>query len=167
MSDPAASPQSLRIAVRTASEAARRRWRSAVDPGHVGLPARKRRQPGLTSADVAELSGLSLCWYTQLEGGSVTHRCSSRAVDRVATALRLAEADRARTLAASRVDWDLDFPKVSTRVLWMARDLDDARPAKALEDAGARIVRGAGRLVDARTVEVGGERFTATRAMVI
>ena len=79
----------------------------------------------------------------------------------------LAEAGRARSLAASRVDWDLDFPKVSTRVLWMARDLDDTRPAKALEDAGAKIVRGAGRLVDARTVEVAGERITATRAVVV
>jgi len=79
----------------------------------------------------------------------------------------LAEAGRARTLAASRVDWDLDFPKVSRRVLWMARDLDDARPTKALEDAGAKIVRGSGTLVDARTVEVAGERYTARRAMVV
>ncbi|HXN78833.1 MAG TPA: FAD-dependent oxidoreductase, partial [Candidatus Dormibacteraeota bacterium] len=35
----------------------------------------------------------------------------------------LEEAGRARTLAASRVEWDVDFPKVSKRVLWMARDL--------------------------------------------
>ena len=79
----------------------------------------------------------------------------------------LAEAGRARTLAASRVDWDVDFPKVSKRVLWMARDLDDSRPAKALEATGARLVRGAGALVDARTVEVGGERYVARRAVVI
>jgi pyruvate/2-oxoglutarate dehydrogenase complex dihydrolipoamide dehydrogenase (E3) component len=31
----------------------------------------------------------------------------------------LSEADRARLLAASRVDWSVDFPKVSKRVLWM------------------------------------------------
>src|SRR5712692_11599510 len=49
----------------------------------------------------------------------------------------LAEAARARELAASRVDWDVDFPKVSKRVLWMARDLDDTRPAAALEATGA------------------------------
>ena len=79
----------------------------------------------------------------------------------------LAEAGRARTLAASRVDWDRDFPKVSKRVLWMARDLDDARPAAALEATGARLARGEGRVVDARTVEVKGDRFTARRAMVI
>jgi pyruvate/2-oxoglutarate dehydrogenase complex dihydrolipoamide dehydrogenase (E3) component len=79
----------------------------------------------------------------------------------------LAEAGRARTLAASRVDWDVDFAKVSKRVLWMARDLDDSRPAKALEDAGAKLVRGEGRLLDTRTVEVSGERFVARRAVVI
>jgi pyruvate/2-oxoglutarate dehydrogenase complex dihydrolipoamide dehydrogenase (E3) component len=79
----------------------------------------------------------------------------------------LEEAGRARTLAASRVEWDVDFPKVSTRVLWMARDLDDARPAAALEATGARLVRGAGSLVDLRTVEVGGEQLVARKAVVI
>src|SRR5579864_1397206 len=45
----------------------------------------------------------------------------------------LSEAGRARNLAASRIDWEVDFPKISKRVLWMARDLDDRRPAAALE----------------------------------
>jgi len=45
----------------------------------------------------------------------------------------LTEAERARVLAASRVEWTVDFPKVSKRVLWMARNLDDSRPAAALE----------------------------------
>ncbi|HET8946178.1 MAG TPA: NAD(P)/FAD-dependent oxidoreductase [Candidatus Polarisedimenticolia bacterium] len=79
----------------------------------------------------------------------------------------LTEADRARTLAASRVDWAVDFPKVSKRVLWMARDLDDARPAAALEKTGAKLFRGEGRLLDPRTVEVKGERLAARRAVVI
>jgi pyruvate/2-oxoglutarate dehydrogenase complex dihydrolipoamide dehydrogenase (E3) component len=79
----------------------------------------------------------------------------------------LAEAGRARQLAASRVDWDLDFPKVSKRVLWMARDLDDTRPAAALEATGAKLVRGEGKLTDLRTVEVGGEQLVARRAVVI
>jgi pyruvate/2-oxoglutarate dehydrogenase complex dihydrolipoamide dehydrogenase (E3) component len=79
----------------------------------------------------------------------------------------LEEAGRARTLAASRVDWDVDFPKVSKRVLWMARDLDDTRPAAALEATGAKLIRGVGKLVDSRTVEVGGERLIARRAVVI
>ena len=79
----------------------------------------------------------------------------------------LEEAGRARALAASRVDWDVDFPKVSKRVLWMARDLDDTRPAAALEATGAKLVRGEGKLVDLRTVEVGGEQFVARKAIVI
>ena len=79
----------------------------------------------------------------------------------------LKEADRARQLAASHVEWELDFPKISKRVLWMARDLDDTRPAAALESTGATLVRGQGKLVDHRTVEVGGERYVARRSVVI
>src|SRR4051794_41333147 len=45
----------------------------------------------------------------------------------------LAEAGRARVLAASCVDWTGDFPKVARRVRWMARDLDDSRAVAALQ----------------------------------
>ncbi|MHB8612199.1 MAG: dihydrolipoyl dehydrogenase family protein [Candidatus Dormibacteraceae bacterium] len=79
----------------------------------------------------------------------------------------LEEAGRARTLAASRVEWDIDFPKVSKRVLWMARDLDDTRPAAALEATGAKLFRGEGRLVDLRTVQVGTQTLVARKAVVI
>ncbi len=79
----------------------------------------------------------------------------------------LSEAGRARTLAASRVDWAVDFPKVSTRVRWMARDLDDTRPAAAVEATGARLFRGHGTLTDPRTVAVGAEQLVARRAVVI
>src|ERR1700694_4451581 len=79
----------------------------------------------------------------------------------------LEEAGRARTLAASRVEWDVDFPKVSKRVLWMARDLDDSRPAAALEATGAKLFRGEGMLVHLRTVHVGGEQLVARKAVVI
>ncbi|HEX6030794.1 MAG TPA: NAD(P)/FAD-dependent oxidoreductase [Tepidiformaceae bacterium] len=79
----------------------------------------------------------------------------------------LSEAGRARVLAASRVDWTVDFPKISTRVLWMARNLDDSRPAAAMEANGATLVRGEGRATDSRTVEVGGEQLVARRALVI
>jgi pyruvate/2-oxoglutarate dehydrogenase complex dihydrolipoamide dehydrogenase (E3) component len=79
----------------------------------------------------------------------------------------LKEAERARTLAASRVEWELDFAKISKRVLWMARDLDDTRPAAALQSTGATLVRGQGNLVDHRTVEVGGGSYVARRAVVV
>jgi pyruvate/2-oxoglutarate dehydrogenase complex dihydrolipoamide dehydrogenase (E3) component len=79
----------------------------------------------------------------------------------------LTEAGRARQLAASRVEWTVDFPQVSKRVLWMARDLDDSRPAAAMEATGAKIFRGEGRLSDLRTVAVGSDRLVARRAVVI
>ena len=79
----------------------------------------------------------------------------------------LEEAGRARSLAASRVEWDVDFPKVSKRVLWMARDLDDKNAAKALEATGAKLFRGAGTMVGLRTVEVGGQQLVARRAVVV
>jgi pyruvate/2-oxoglutarate dehydrogenase complex dihydrolipoamide dehydrogenase (E3) component len=79
----------------------------------------------------------------------------------------LSEADRARLLAASRVEWSVDFPKVSKRVLWMARNLDDSRPAAAMEATGARLFRGEGKLTDLRTVAVGDEQLIARRAVVI
>jgi len=79
----------------------------------------------------------------------------------------LTEAGRARVLAASRVEWTVDFPKISTRVSWMARDLDDSRAAAAMEETGAKLFRGAGTLVDQRTVEVAGEQLVARRAVVI
>ena len=79
----------------------------------------------------------------------------------------LSEAGRARVLAASRVEWAVDFPKVSKRALWMARDLDDSRPAAAMEATGARLFRGEGKLTDLRTVAIGNEQLTARRAVVI
>ncbi len=79
----------------------------------------------------------------------------------------LTEAERARVLAASRVEWTVDFPKVSKRVLWMARNLDDSRPAAAMEATGARLFRGQGKLTDLRTVAVGSEQLIARRAVVI
>lgn len=79
----------------------------------------------------------------------------------------LAEAGRARRLAASRVEWTVDFPEISGRVRRMARDLDDTNAAKALEDTGATLIRGAGKLVDFRTIEVAGGQLTARRAVVV
>jgi pyruvate/2-oxoglutarate dehydrogenase complex dihydrolipoamide dehydrogenase (E3) component len=79
----------------------------------------------------------------------------------------LSEAARARQLAASRVEWSVDFPKVSRRVLYMARDLDDTRPAAAVEATGAKLIRGEGKLTDSRSVEVSGRQLVAHRAVVV
>jgi len=113
-------------------------------------------------------SGLSLAVIErELVGGECPYWGCVPSKTLIRSAETLEEAGRARTLAASRVEWDVDFPKVSKRVLWMARDLDDTRPAAAVEATGAKLVRGAGTMVDLRTVDVGGEKYVARRAVVI
>jgi pyruvate/2-oxoglutarate dehydrogenase complex dihydrolipoamide dehydrogenase (E3) component len=123
---------------------------------------------GEAIAHALEGSGLSLAVVERdLVGGECPYWGCVPSKTFLRSGETLEEAGRARKLAASRVEWDVDFPKVSKRVLWMARDLDDARPAAALEAAGARLYRGAGTLVDLRTVEVGGEQVVARKAVVI
>src|SRR5206468_5282783 len=113
-------------------------------------------------------SGLSLAVVGRgLVGGGCPYWGCVPSKTFLRSAETIEEAGRARTLAASRVEWDVDFPKVSKRVLWMARDLDDTRPAAALEKTGARLFRGQGKLVDLRTVEVGGQELVATKAVVV
>lgn len=79
----------------------------------------------------------------------------------------LAEADRARELAASEVTYEVDYQKVYKRAFEMARGLDDTRSTEGLESTGATLIRGAGKLVSAGNVEVDGTRLTARRAVVI
>lgn len=113
-------------------------------------------------------SGLTLAVVErELVGGECPYWGCIPSKTLLRSAETLSEADRARHLAASRVEWTVDFPKVSKRVLWMARDLDDAKPAAAMEATGARLFRGEGKLTDLRTVAVGGEQVTARRAVVI
>ena len=103
----------------------------------------------------------------QLVGGECPYWGCMPSKTLLRSAETLSEAARARTLAASRVEWTVDFSKVSERVLWMARHLDDKRPAAAMEATGARLFRGEGTLTDLRTVTVGSERLIARRAVVI
>jgi pyruvate/2-oxoglutarate dehydrogenase complex dihydrolipoamide dehydrogenase (E3) component len=113
-------------------------------------------------------SGISLAVVErELVGGECPYWGCVPSKTLLRSAETIEEAGRARSLAASRVEWDVDFPKVSKRVLWMARDLDDSRPAAALQATGAKLFRGAGTLVDLRTVQVGGEQLEARRAVVI
>jgi pyruvate/2-oxoglutarate dehydrogenase complex dihydrolipoamide dehydrogenase (E3) component len=49
----------------------------------------------------------------------------------------------------------------------MARNLDDSRPAAAMEATGATLFRGEGKLTDPHTVVVGSEQLIARRAVVI
>ena len=113
-------------------------------------------------------SGLTLAVVErELVGGECPYWGCIPSKTLLRSAETLSEADRARHLAASRVECTIDFPKVSTRVLWMARNLDDSRPAAAMKATGATLFRGEGTLLDARTVDVGGEQLVARRAVVI
>jgi pyruvate/2-oxoglutarate dehydrogenase complex dihydrolipoamide dehydrogenase (E3) component len=49
----------------------------------------------------------------------------------------------------------------------MARNLEDTRPAAAMEATGAKLFRGEGTLTDQRTVKIGSEKLVARRAVVI
>jgi pyruvate/2-oxoglutarate dehydrogenase complex dihydrolipoamide dehydrogenase (E3) component len=123
---------------------------------------------GEAIADGLHGSGLSLAVVErELVGGECPYWGCVPSKTLLRSGETLEEAGRARTLAASRVEWDVDFPKVSKRVLWMARDLDDTRPAAALEATGAKLFRGEGTLVDLRTVHVGSEQLVARKAVVI
>ena len=113
-------------------------------------------------------SGLSVAVVErELVGGECAYWGCVPSKTLLRSAETLEEAGRARKLAASRVDWEVDFPKVAKRVSWMARDLDDKNAAAALEATGAKLFRGAGTMVDLRTVEVAGEQLVARRAVVI
>ena len=86
----------------------------------------------------------------------------------IRSAETLAEARRARRLAASSIEIKVDFPKAAARTAWMTRDWDDAAPAKALEDEGATVFRAHGRLAGARRVELAdGTVLSARRAVVV
>jgi pyruvate/2-oxoglutarate dehydrogenase complex dihydrolipoamide dehydrogenase (E3) component len=113
-------------------------------------------------------SGLSLAVVErELVGGECPYWGCVPSKTLLRSAETIEEAGRARTLAASRVEWDVDFSKVSKRVLWMARDLDDTNAARALEATGAKLFRGAGSMVGLRTVEVAGQELVAQRAVVV
>src|SRR4051812_33820565 len=113
-------------------------------------------------------SGLTLAVVErELVGGECPYWGCVPSKTLLRSAETLSEAGRARILAASRVEWTVDFLKVAQRVRWMARDLDDSRPAAALRATGAQLVRGEGKLIDRRTIVVGDERLVARRAVVI
>ncbi|MFF0781364.1 helix-turn-helix transcriptional regulator [Streptomyces sp. NPDC003720] len=76
--------------------------RLALQPEEVGLPPRtSRRTPGLRREDVADLAGISSCWYSQLEQARDI-RVSDHVLNSLAGALRLngEEHDYLLTLAS-------------------------------------------------------------------
>src|SRR5690242_10397819 len=77
---------------------------------------------GESLAGGLEGSGLSLAVVErELVGGECPYWGCIPSKTLLRSGETLTEAARARVLAASRVEWDVDFPKISERVLWMAR----------------------------------------------
>jgi transcriptional regulator with XRE-family HTH domain len=69
--------------------------RARLTPDHAGLPhySRNRRVPGLRRSEVADLAGVSVEYYAQLERGNL-NGVSESVLDAVARALQLDEAER-------------------------------------------------------------------------
>jgi transcriptional regulator with XRE-family HTH domain len=78
--------------------------RAKVTPEHVGLrviDGDLRRVPGLRREEVAELAGVSVDYYTQLERGDVDG-ASDSVLNAIARALRLDEAERTHLFDLAR-----------------------------------------------------------------
>ncbi|HEX6348899.1 MAG TPA: NAD(P)/FAD-dependent oxidoreductase, partial [Candidatus Dormibacteraeota bacterium] len=114
-------------------------------------------------------SGLSLAVVeNRLVGGECPYWGCIPSKTMIRSAETVAEAGRARTLAASQVEWTVDFPKVSKRVHWMARDLDDTNAARSLEGTGGRLFRATAVYRGDHAVELdSGDQLRARRAVVI
>jgi transcriptional regulator with XRE-family HTH domain len=67
--------------------------RTKLDPTAFGVPAERRRTPGLRREEVAQRAHISTTWYTWLEQGR-GGAPSSDVLDRVARALMLTDAER-------------------------------------------------------------------------
>ena len=69
--------------------------RSRLDPAAFGLPAERRRTPGLRREEVAQRANISPTWYTWLEQGR-GGAPSADVLDRIARALLLTDVERER-----------------------------------------------------------------------
>jgi pyruvate/2-oxoglutarate dehydrogenase complex dihydrolipoamide dehydrogenase (E3) component len=115
-----------------------------------------------------EGSGLSLAVIERhLVGGECPYWGCMPSKTLLRSAETLSESERALELAASRVEVDVDYPKIHKRTMWMVRELDDSGAAKAIEDQGHTVIRGEGRLTGPRQVTVDGREITANKAVVI
>ncbi|MFF2330360.1 MULTISPECIES: helix-turn-helix transcriptional regulator [unclassified Streptomyces] len=78
--------------------------RLALQPEEVGLPSRtSRRTPGLRREDVADLAGISACWYSRLEQAR-NIRVSDQVLNSLAEALRLNSRERDYLLTLANED---------------------------------------------------------------
>jgi transcriptional regulator with XRE-family HTH domain len=67
--------------------------RAKLDPANFGIPATRRRTPGLRREEVAQRANVSATWYTWLEQGR-GGAPSADVLDRIARALMLSDVER-------------------------------------------------------------------------
>src|SRR5271165_7645213 len=70
-----------------------RHRRAKLDPATFGLPAERRRTPGLRREEVAQRANVSATWYTWLEQGR-GGAPSPDVLDRISRALMLTDVER-------------------------------------------------------------------------
>jgi transcriptional regulator with XRE-family HTH domain len=86
--------------------------RARLSPGDVGaISTGRRRVPGLRREEVAELAGISLAWYTQLETARDI-RVSPRLIDRLSTVLRLTDEEKIQLFSLA-IDELPTFPRAT------------------------------------------------------
>lgn len=104
--------------------------RAKITPGQAGLPVSgRRRVPGLRRSEVADLAGVSVEYYAQLERGNLAG-VSDSVLDALARALRLDEAERAHLSDLARAAG----PATRTR--------RPRRPAQQIRPSITRILDG-------------------------
>ncbi len=109
--------------------------RARISPEAAGLPPHPgvRRVPGLRREEVAQLAGVSVDYYVQLERGRNTH-VSAAVLDAVARALQLDDTERDHLFALAKPSGPQPLPNVQQVRPGLARVLDNitAIPAMVL-----------------------------------
>jgi pyruvate/2-oxoglutarate dehydrogenase complex dihydrolipoamide dehydrogenase (E3) component len=123
---------------------------------------------GEASANKLAKAGLTVVGVERdLVGGECPYYGCNPSKIMIRAANALAEARRVPQLAGTSTmttDWDLVAQRIRAEA---THDWDDTQSRTRLEEAGATVVRGEGRLVGPRTVEVDGRTYRASRAVIL
>lgn len=110
--------------------------REMLNPDHLGLkPGPRRRTPGLRREEVAQMSGVSLTWYTWLEQGRDI-RVSRQVLEALSHTLRLTPAERRHlfTLAGAAVPAEVSQRVAVNPTLRSLVKTLDPNPAHVVDD---------------------------------
>ncbi|WP_308492186.1 helix-turn-helix transcriptional regulator [Microbacterium terrisoli] len=119
-----------------------RHRREALQPGDIGLPeGARRRAPGLRREEVAQLTGMSVDYYTRLEQRRGPQP-SEQMLAALARALRLTDSERDylfRVAGHSAPDRRTSLPHVAPALLRVLDRLEDT-PALIMSDLAETLV---------------------------